>query len=184
MRPASAACCSAGREPRTEPNGPALCRHGGGSLQDPPCAAPRTWARRLFFLHSARAPPCSRPAPASLGWPDGGAGVERKQSTENRALGHEGLLSGRQRKSVRALPSERGKNKGPGRCGRSRSITIRYRSFGPIKCKGAPVGAPPEIGRYRLSFVVVIPVEPAVPISGIILPRWLVPSTALSRTAI
>ena len=67
---------------------------------------------------------------------------------------------------------------------RSRSITIRYRSFGPINCKGAPVGAPPEIGRYRLSFVVVIPVEPAVPISGIILPRWLVPSTALSRTAI
>ncbi len=34
------------------------------------------------------------------------------------------------------------------------------------------MGAPPEIGRYRRSFVVVIPVEPAVPITGVILPRW------------
>ncbi len=71
-----------------------------------------------------------------------------------------------------------------GGAARSRPITIRYRSFGPINCKGAPVGAPPEIGRFRLSFVVVIPVEPAVPIAGVILPLWQVPSTALSRTAI
>ena len=39
-----------------------------------------------------------------------------------------------------------------------------------VNCKGAPAGAPPEIGRYRLSFFVVNPVEPAEPITVAILP--------------